>query len=386
MKRDLLLVAASMFTWGAGEGLFLYFQPLYLQQWGASPVAIGTIYGAIGVAMAIAQIPAGYLSDRIGSRNIMWASWIAGTVAAWIMALATSLPVFITGLILYNLTAFVMAPLSSFITGVRGEWSVQRSLTLVYGMYSLGAVLGPIIGGILSERFGLRMVYHISAIIFIFSTLLVLFIHQQAPREMTVKTEDEHLWQNKRFFTLLALILFTMFALYLPQPLTPNFLQNQRGLDATTIGILGACGNLGNALLAIGFGNMFPVSGFLLGQLLIGLFAFLLWKGDSTVVLGLGYFFVGGYRLCRSMMLAAARHLIPEHEQGLAFGIIETVNSTTVILAPILAGFLYEKSPSSIYQVCLALIGVAIIANLLFFPRSKSNPTKDLPILPVERG
>jgi MFS family permease len=386
MKRDLLLVAASMFTWGAGEGLFLYFQPLYLQQWGASPVMIGTIYGAIGVAMAIAQIPAGYLSDRIGSRNIMWASWISGTVAAWIMALANSLPVFIVGLIFYNLTAFVMAPLSSFITGVRGKWSVQRSLTLVYGMYSLGAVVGPIIGGILSEQFGLRMVYHISAIIFIISTALVLFIHQQAPREVTIKTENEHLWQNKRFLTLLALILFTMFALYLPQPLTPNFLQNQRGLDATTIGILGACGNLGNALLVLGLGNMVPASGFLLGQLLIGLFAFALWKGDSTVMLGVGYFFVGGYRLCRSMMLAAARHLVQEREQGLAFGIIETVNSLTVILAPILAGFLYEKDPGSIYEVCLVLVGLALVLSLLFFPRMKPDHTDNLPVTPLERG
>ncbi|HTX79085.1 MAG TPA: MFS transporter, partial [Longilinea sp.] len=216
MKRDLFLVAASMFTWGAGEGLFFYFQPLYLQQWGASPILIGTIYGAMGIAMAITQMPAGYLSDRIGPRNIMWASWVTGTIAAWIMAFANSLVVFIVGLILYNLTAFVMAPLSSFITGVRGEWSVQRSLTLVYGMYSLGAVLGPVTGGILSEQFGLRMVYQISAIVFILSTLLILFIHQQDRHEMTIVSKNEHLLQNKRFLTLLGLIFFTMFVLYMP--------------------------------------------------------------------------------------------------------------------------------------------------------------------------
>ena len=110
---------------------------------------------------------------------------------------------------------------------MRGEWSIQRGLTLVYGMYSLGAVLGPIIGGVLSEQFGLRMVYHISAIIFIFSTLLILFIRQQVPHVVTVAPKNEHLLQNRRFVTLLGLIFFTMFVLYLPQPLTPNFLQNR---------------------------------------------------------------------------------------------------------------------------------------------------------------
>ena len=41
MTKDLILVAVSLFTWGLGEGIFIYFQPLYLQKLGASPVAIG---------------------------------------------------------------------------------------------------------------------------------------------------------------------------------------------------------------------------------------------------------------------------------------------------------------------------------------------------------
>ena len=105
-----------------------------------------------------------------------------------------------------------------------------------------------------------------------------------------------------------------------------------------------------------------------------------------ALVAGVDGDFIGGYRLCRSMMLAAARHLVQEREQGLAFGIIETVNSTTVILAPILAGFLYEKNPSSIYQICLGLVGLTLVASLLFFPRMKPDHTENLPITPFKRG
>jgi hypothetical protein len=36
MKRDLILVAIAMFAWGLGEGMFLYFQPLYLEELGAN--------------------------------------------------------------------------------------------------------------------------------------------------------------------------------------------------------------------------------------------------------------------------------------------------------------------------------------------------------------
>ncbi len=82
MRRNLLLVTISLFAWGMGEGLFIYFQPLYLQEFGADPVMIGSIFGEMGIAMAVFQIPAGYLSDRFGDRSIMWGSWFLGTFAA----------------------------------------------------------------------------------------------------------------------------------------------------------------------------------------------------------------------------------------------------------------------------------------------------------------
>ena len=40
MSADLILVAFSLFTWGIGEGMFFYFQPIYLQELGADPERI----------------------------------------------------------------------------------------------------------------------------------------------------------------------------------------------------------------------------------------------------------------------------------------------------------------------------------------------------------
>ncbi|MGW8251084.1 MAG: MFS transporter, partial [Anaerolineales bacterium] len=70
MNRDLSLIAASLMVWGLGEGAFFSFQPLYLQQLGADPIAIGAILGAYGIAQTLAHIPAGYLADRFGRRPV----------------------------------------------------------------------------------------------------------------------------------------------------------------------------------------------------------------------------------------------------------------------------------------------------------------------------
>jgi len=71
MNPSLLWLAAALFTWGIGEGMFFYFQPIYLAQLGANPVQIGAILGAAGVAMMLAHITAGALTDKIGARPLL---------------------------------------------------------------------------------------------------------------------------------------------------------------------------------------------------------------------------------------------------------------------------------------------------------------------------
>jgi len=43
MTPSFILVGVALFTWGMGEGMFLYFIPLYLEQLGADPIAIGSV-------------------------------------------------------------------------------------------------------------------------------------------------------------------------------------------------------------------------------------------------------------------------------------------------------------------------------------------------------
>ena len=86
IPRDLGVMSVSMFIWGFGEGLFIYFYPLALQRWDSDPVLIGAVLSGLGVAMALVQIPAGYLSDRFGSLPLIRAASILGVLAAAVMA------------------------------------------------------------------------------------------------------------------------------------------------------------------------------------------------------------------------------------------------------------------------------------------------------------
>jgi len=125
-------------------------------------------------------------------------------------------------------------------------------------------------------------------------------------------------------------------------------------------------GSLGTAVLMLALGNLSGSLGLILGQVSMGLFTLLLWQGTGFFWYGLGYFFIGGYRLCRSMFLALARPLLHPSEVGLAFGTIETVNGLTIILAPLLAGVIYQYHPGWIYPISLALIIITLLASRIY--------------------
>ncbi len=373
MSRDLKIVSAAMLTWGLGEGMFFIFQPLYIQELGANPILIGSILGVTGLVMAVAQIPSGYLADRIGRQPLMRFSWVSGVVATWVMALAPSLPFFVIGLLLYGLTSSVMAPLNTYIQGARGNWTVGKAVSFVSASYNIGGIIGPMIGGLVGEMYNLRTVYFVAGGIFIISTMILFIADKQPVVAGSIKAGESSLLRNKTFIGMLGLVFVVMVATTMPQPLAANFLQNQRGLNLNQIGQLGSLGALGSVLLMLIFGYWQVGTALVVGQVGLVLFALLLWQGGSFLWYGLGYLFLGGYRLCRAMTVALVRPVVRDHEVGLAFGLVEFLNSMAFVIAPIIAGFLYDWRPVSIFQVGLLALLISLVFSLYYLHRGKSK-------------
>jgi len=351
--------------------MFFIFQSLYLEEWGASPVLIGSLLSVNGVAMAVAMLPSGYLSDRLGPRPLIWISWIVGALAAWGMALANSLPLFVVAMFMYYSSGFSMPPLNSYIVRVRGKLSVERALTLTSVMYNVGAILGPTIGGWIGSVKNLKSIYSFSAAIMVLSVIVILFIQKLDVEkdEQTAAALPKTRRFHPRFWVFVALSTLTMFAVYMPQPLTSNFLQNIRGLDLATIGKMGTLGSLGNVVVMLSLGSLPAYFGILAGMVLVGFFSLLILQGNNTAWYGAAYFLFGGFRLGKAMIIAFARNLVEPKKLGLAYGFLESANAVSFILAPILAGFLYEQKPESVYSVNLILIVLITIVNAVFLYR-----------------
>jgi len=360
MKRDFLFVVISLVTWGIGEGAFMYFQPLYLQELGASPIMIGSILGTMGLAMTVVHMPAGYLADRFGRKQLMLAAWGMGILTTGLMALSQSLVPFSIAVILYSLSVFVIAPLNSYATAARGRVSVEQALTTTNAAFFLGGIAGPLIGGLLADRFGLRSIYFFAFSIFILSALIILLIKPQ-PIEADRTNSAKDLIKNQAFIRYLPFVFLISLVLFLPQPLAPNYLQNQLGISLQTIGFLGAVTNLGNVLLNLAFGLLPAQIGLILGQVFVGAFAFLVWRFSQLPILAVGYFLLGGFRATRSLLMAQSEKMVNPANLGLAYGILETVAGSAMVVAPPIAGALYTANPKSIFSISVVMI-TAVLA------------------------
>jgi hypothetical protein len=162
-------------------------------------------------------------------------------------------------------------------------------------------------------------------------------------------------------------VFFTIIAISVPQQLTSLYLQNVHHISIQQIGTMGSIASIGTATVMLLLGNLRISTGMLIGQVLLAGFTLLMWQGQSATAYFVGYFFVGGYQLYRSMAMAFSRSLVKLGDTGLAYGLVETGNALAVVVAPLAAGFLYNYRPEAVYIASLGAIAVTVGLNKLLF-------------------
>jgi MFS family permease len=101
--------------------------------------------------------------------------------------------------------------------------------------------------------------------------------------------------------------------------------------------------------------------------------------GTGLPVFMLGYFLIGGFRAARPMAMAQARELVHDSQMGLAYGTMETVSAIIFIIAPPIAGFIFERDPFIVYPLAIGLIAVSIVISYFFSPRKATTEALKLP-------
>lgn len=138
--------------------IFVPFLPTLAEELGASPFVIGLIFTVPAIVGAVVSAPAGYLSDRLGRRTLIWTGVTFSALPVMGIAFAWSPVVLI---VLRGLDALLRAFVAPTTHAYLGDTYSAEQRGGAFGAYQttamIGAAIGPVVGGAIAEIAGIRL-------------------------------------------------------------------------------------------------------------------------------------------------------------------------------------------------------------------------------------
>jgi predicted MFS family arabinose efflux permease len=390
MSRDNRLIMLSLFLWGSGEGMFLYILPLYMEKnLGAAPEEVGGVLALAALLTACSYIPGGWLADRFDPKKVMLGGWALGGLASIMMGLATSWQAFIPGVLIYNVSAYCIPAINTYVAQASGDAPLEHTLTLTFAGYAAGSILAPFIGGRLAESIGAASLFLIGGAIFFIS---MMFSLQVSSHPITRSTATESLTHSstrqarslRPALPFLIRISYIFLALWIGATLVANYLGTLGWSlgDVNTLG--GTAQALGMTLLAVALGRVAASrrrAGLILGQGVVWLAMLLLMIATPALRLPsiVAYFLLGGAAPVRELANAQVAGLVDPGVRGLALGLNETLHSLARSVAAGMAGLLYTSNVQLPLIVSIGLIPIGIAWTAL--ARRSIEPPEEIIVL-----
>jgi MFS family permease len=173
--------AAAMFPIWLAITTFIGMALTFGPRLGPSPLLTSFLFGGVVLLMAVTQPLFGYLSDRYGRDKLMMLGILSiiGLFFTAINILRGRLGFWfgVPFLALFGIGCFAFPPAA---LASLGDFAPKRGRGTTMGVYSLvislGTIIGPLLGGYLLDRYGIRSLFYSCLLILIGALALSIFI------------------------------------------------------------------------------------------------------------------------------------------------------------------------------------------------------------------
>lgn len=154
-------MASAQITWGA----IVPALPRYGDMFSVSSFLLGAIVAAFGVGRLLVNIPAGLLADRFGPRRLLLGALVGLVVVTVLTAFAPTLPVLLVARFFAGVLGGSVVTIGLAVVTARAPADARGTvLATAQAVQLAGGAMGPVVGGLVLDRWGLHAVFFAAAV------------------------------------------------------------------------------------------------------------------------------------------------------------------------------------------------------------------------------
>ncbi len=376
MEKVLLLIYTIAFTIGVSYGAHAPLLPVFaVQELGATYFDIGIIGLANYVPYMFAPALVGLLLDRFNKGVILSAGIATATVSVFLLAFAGSV---VDVMLIRALTgiahAFFWPPAEAVVTTATSPEKRVSAISKFTMAWVAGYMVGPLLGGVLFESSGFRLLFEYSSVMMIVAVAAALMLIRHgrgAPQQLYSVGEVFRIIKFNPRISMLVLYYSASFGIVLT--ILPAYLK-ENTINEFFIGILFFVFGL-SRLATLPFTQRFATreraSIFVATQAIaFAMLAAYLMTTFASFSLSL-ILFGFAFSLYFPITLGLITRNVPKRMVGTSVGAYETIFGIGWAIGPILSGIAAYTFSSSIPYIAMFVIGA--ILPVLVLPRRKSG-------------
>ena len=372
--EKLLVLCFATFLVMTGQGVVGPVVPLYARDFGVSASVVGLTLTVFALARLILNVPAGLIADRFGRRLLLIGGPILTSIGMFGSGFANS----IESLLVWRFvagagSAFYMSGALIYLIDIAPPDRRARYVATNQWALSVGVALGPGVGGLIAERWGLASPFHVVGVVGIATAIYAAFrlpetrgSQESIPKDSDTKSEVAKIVRSGPFLAI-AFVTGTIFMTRAGTRATLVPLQadevlgwgpGEIGLIFTVTGLM-TLFTLWPAAWAtenISRGSVILFSGVAagIGTFVISFSATPMWFVVGNLVLTLGTGTAG------PAPAAFVADLFPERLRGLGVGLYRSAGDVGFVVGPPALGWLSDTaSMSTAFQTAGCLVTVA---------------------------